>query len=108
LIRDTAGVLLDMHTDKALADEMQHLIESGGDKLADLHIWRLGPGHLGAIMSIVTTQPRDAEYYRGRLSRFGMLSHLTVEVRRRLGARSTNPWWPGLLLGTDPFFPSAP
>jgi cation diffusion facilitator family transporter len=82
LIRDTARVLLDMRTDKALADEMQHVIESGGDQLADLHIWRLGPGHLGAIVSIVTAEPRDAEYYRRHLSRFGMLSHLTVEVLR--------------------------
>jgi cation diffusion facilitator family transporter len=91
LIRDTGGVLLDMRTDKALADEMRHLIESGGDKLADLHIWRLGPGHLAAIMSIVTTQPHDAEFYRGRLSHFAMLSHPTVEVLRRPAARSTNP-----------------
>jgi Co/Zn/Cd efflux system component len=71
-----------MRTDKALADEMQHVIESGGDQLADLHIWRIGPGHLGAIVSIVTAEPRDAEYYRRHLSRFVMLSHLTVEVLR--------------------------
>ena len=49
-------------------------------QLADLHLWRLGPGHLGAIISVVTMQAREAEFYRARLARFRSLSHLTVEV----------------------------
>jgi hypothetical protein len=49
--------------------------------LADLHLWRLGSGHLGAILSILTAQPRDVSYYRSRLSRFPMLSHVTIEVQ---------------------------
>jgi Co/Zn/Cd efflux system component len=57
------------------------MIESDGDRLADFHLWRLGPGHLGAILSILTNRPRDAEFYHSRLSRFKMLSHLTIEVR---------------------------
>ena len=48
--------------------------------MADLHVWRLGPGHLGAIVSIMTAKPRNAEFYRSRLSRFRMLSHVTIEV----------------------------
>src|ERR1700731_530817 len=56
LIRDTGGILLDMSADKAIADELRHMIESGGDLSADLHIWRLGPGHYGAIVSIVTAK----------------------------------------------------
>jgi Co/Zn/Cd efflux system component len=45
-----------------------------------LHLWRVGPGHLAAILSIATTQQRDPRYYHRRLARFGILSHLTVEV----------------------------
>jgi cation diffusion facilitator family transporter len=82
LIRDTGGVLLDMNPDKAIAEELRRTIESDGDRLADLHVWRLGPGHLGAIVSIMTAKPRDAEFYRSRLSRFRMLSHVTIAVRR--------------------------
>ena len=52
-----------------------------GDTLADLHLWRLGPGHLGAIVSICTQAERDREYYRARLARFRSLSHLTIEVQ---------------------------
>src|ERR1700730_16399846 len=59
MIRDTGGILFDMSADKAIADELRHMIESGGNLLADLHIWRLGPGHYGAIVSIVTAKSRD-------------------------------------------------
>jgi Co/Zn/Cd efflux system component len=56
------------------------MIEVDGDRLADLHLWRLGPGHLGAIVTVATDKRRDPAYYRRRLERFHDLSHLTVEV----------------------------
>ncbi|HLH96375.1 MAG TPA: hypothetical protein VKW08_14770 [Xanthobacteraceae bacterium] len=56
-------------------------VESEGDTLADLHFWRLGPGHLGAIVSVVTKRNRDPDYYRARLARFPDLSHLAVEMK---------------------------
>ena len=80
LIRDTSAVLLDMNPDRRMADNLRQTVESEGDQLADLHLWRLGPGHLGAIISVITTRARDAEYYRTRFARFRSLSHLTVEV----------------------------
>jgi Co/Zn/Cd efflux system component len=64
----------------ATAGKLRQAVEGDGDQLADLHLWRLGPGHLGAIVSIVTSKPREADYYRDRLARFTSLSHLTVEV----------------------------
>ena len=54
LIRDTGAVLLDMNPDRDMADNLRRTIESGGDRVADLHLWRLGPGHLGAVVSVVT------------------------------------------------------
>jgi cation diffusion facilitator family transporter len=83
LIRDTGAILLDMNPDKGMADKLREAVETEGDTLADLHLWRLGPGHLGAIISVVTSKGRDADYYRARLARFKSLSHLTVEVARR-------------------------
>ncbi len=82
LIRDTGAILLDMNPDRAMAESVRRTIEADGDRLADLHLWRLGPGHLGAIVSVATAQPRGAEFYRARLSSFPSLSHLTVEVQR--------------------------
>jgi len=83
LIRDTGAILLDMNPDRTMAGKLRHAVEGEGDQLADLHLWRLGPGHLGAIVSVVTAQPREANYYRSRLARFPSLPHLTVEVTHR-------------------------
>jgi cation diffusion facilitator family transporter len=80
LIRDTGAILLDMNPDQSLAEAIRDVIEAGGDELADLHLWRLGPGHLGAIVAVNTTEPRDSGFYRDRLAGFRSLSHLTVEV----------------------------
>jgi cation diffusion facilitator family transporter len=82
LIRDTGSILLDMNPDVRMADNLREAIENEGDRLADLHLWRLGPGHLGAIVSVVTTKERDQRYYRTKLERFRSLSHLTIEVQR--------------------------
>jgi len=82
LIRDTGAVLLDMNPDHHLADHLRRVIEAGGDSIADLHLWRLGPGHLGAIVSINTATTRGPEHYRQRLAGFHGLSHLTIEVER--------------------------
>jgi Co/Zn/Cd efflux system component len=80
LIRDTGAILLDMNPDRSMANNLRLVVESEGDQLADLHLWRLGPGHVGAIISVNTTEAREADYYRARLARFTSLSHLTVEV----------------------------
>jgi cation diffusion facilitator family transporter len=82
LLRDTGGILLDMAPDPALLERLRTVVESDGDRLLDLHLWRLGPGHLGAVVSVVTGRPRDAAFYRQTLSRFKALSHVTVEVTR--------------------------
>jgi cation diffusion facilitator family transporter len=83
LIRDTGAILLDMNPDRAMAGTLRRVVEAEGDQIADLHLWRLGPGHLGAILSVVTAETRGAEYYRARLARFRALSHVTVEVLHR-------------------------
>jgi cation diffusion facilitator family transporter len=83
LIRDTGAILLDMNPDKGMANKLREEVEAEGDTLADLHLWRLGPGHLGAIISVITSHAREAEYYRARLARFRSLSHLTIEVSHR-------------------------
>ena len=48
LVRDTSSILLDMNPDRSMADKLREVIENDGDQLADLHLWRLGPGHLAA------------------------------------------------------------
>jgi cation diffusion facilitator family transporter len=83
LIRDTGGVLLDMTPDPDMAENIRMAIERDGDRLCDLHLWRLGPGHIGAIVSIATAMPRAPTFYRERLAPFRSLSHVTIEVHPR-------------------------
>jgi cation diffusion facilitator family transporter len=83
LVRDTGAVLLDMTPDRGMVERMRAMIETDGDRLTDLHLWRLGPGHLGAIVSVATRQERGPDYYQTLLGRFRALSHVTVEVQRQ-------------------------
>ena len=82
LIRDTGAILLDMTPDRDVMQDIRQTIEAEGDRLADLHLWRLGPGHLGAIVSVTTSHARAPRFYRNLLARFVSLSHVTVEVER--------------------------
>ena len=83
LVRDTGRVLLDMTPDADLAENIRMAMERDGDRLCDLHLWRLGPGHIGAIVSLTTAMPRAPAFYRERLAAFRALSHVTIEVHPR-------------------------
>ncbi|AFK54083.1 CDF family Co(II)/Ni(II) efflux transporter DmeF [Tistrella mobilis] len=82
LLRDTAAVLLDAGADPRLAERVRGAIERGGDRISDLHLWRVGPGRHAAIIALVTSEPRDPEHYRTRVSDWPELAHVTVEVHR--------------------------
>ncbi len=80
LIRDTGAILLDMNPDRKMTERIRAIIETDGDRLTDFHVWRVGPGHLAAILSVETQQQRGPDYYQSQLRRFRALSHVTVEV----------------------------
>lgn len=82
LIRDTGAILLDMNPDERLADKIRLSVEACGDAVADLHLWRLGPGHLGAIVCVATASSRGPDFYRKRLDHIPSLSHLTIETTK--------------------------
>ncbi|BDA84598.1 cation transporter [Aureimonas sp. SA4125] len=81
LIRDSGGVLLDYVPEgEDLPDEIREAIEVDGDRITDLHVWQVGPGHHAAIVSIATARPRPLDTYRAKLAHIHDLSHLTVEI----------------------------
>jgi Co/Zn/Cd efflux system component len=60
---------------------IQNKIESEDDnKVSDIHVWKVGPGHYAAIISIVTHAPKGASHYKNMISEFSDISHLTIEV----------------------------
>jgi cation diffusion facilitator family transporter len=80
LVRSAGSVLLDTVPDPALARRIRERIETGGDRLADLHLWQVGPGHSAVIMSVVSDAPQEPSAYKQRLADLAGLSHVTVEV----------------------------
>ena len=82
LIRDSAMVLLDADADPGKSDEIRAFLEGElKARIPDLHLWRLGPGHQGLIVSLITPDVIDAEAVKATLrGRYPSLSHVTVEV----------------------------
>jgi cation diffusion facilitator family transporter len=80
LTRSAGAVLLDVCPDPELCRKITLRLEQGSDRLSDLHLWRLGPGHLGAVISLVTHEPRAPDTYKRRLQGLTGLSHVTIEV----------------------------
>ena len=84
LIRVTGAILVDISPDEGVANKIKSMVESAGDKLVDLHVWRLGPGHLGAVVSVVSSAPTHGPaFYHSVLQRLKGLSHITVEVHQQ-------------------------
>jgi Co/Zn/Cd efflux system component len=81
LIRAAGAVLLDLQPDGTLAGEVQRRLETDGDRIADLHLWRVGPGHAAAVVSIVTEHPAPPASYKARLADLRTLSHVTIEIQ---------------------------
>ena len=81
LIRRAASVLLDMNPSQALTDEIRERLSGPGERLLDLHLWRLGPGHHALLAVIEADDPQGPQAYRQRLAGLAGLSHVTVEVR---------------------------
>ncbi|MBY5806873.1 CDF family Co(II)/Ni(II) efflux transporter DmeF [Rhizobium ruizarguesonis] len=83
LMKSSGGVLLDVISEgETLPAEIRGAIETEDDRITDLHVWQVGPGHHAAIVAVLTSQPRDPAFYKGRLSALEELSHVTVEVTR--------------------------
>lgn len=80
LIRDSGAVLLDASADKNLEMTIRERIETRGDRVTDLHLWQVGPGHRAAIISVISDNPLPPKTYKRRLGGLPGLSHLTVEV----------------------------
>ncbi|HEX6860735.1 MAG TPA: CDF family Co(II)/Ni(II) efflux transporter DmeF [Caulobacteraceae bacterium] len=81
LLRRSGLVLLDVNPSAELTAEVRERLSRAGERILDLHLWRLGPGHHALIAVIAADDPQDPLAYRQRLAGLPGLSHITVEVR---------------------------
>lgn len=82
LLRDTSEVLLDLEKDPGLRHTVRARLEQDGDRVVDLHVWRVGPGHHAAIATVLTAAPKQPADYKARLIDIPGLTHVSIEVSR--------------------------
>lgn len=83
LLKETSSVLLDQCIDSERKTKIKEAIEADSDnRVSDIHIWKVGPAHYAAIISLVTHYPESPDHYKKILVEFKELSHVTVEVNR--------------------------
>lgn len=81
LMRDTGRILLDGDVDEATKDDIRKIVEADADnRVTDLHVWRIGPRHFAAIISVVTHYPQSVAHYKALLRGRPDLVHVSVEV----------------------------
>ena len=95
LMKETSPVLLDESIAVKQKTAIKDIIENDADnRIADLHVWRVGPDHFAAIISVVSHHPKAPDYYKtllmesDSLKRYGgelRLAHITVEVHQCQG-----------------------
>lgn len=95
LMKETSPVLLDESIALKHKTAIKDIIENDADnRIADLHVWRVGPDHFAAIISVVSHHPKAPDYYKAllmqsqSLKRYGgglRLAHITVEVHQCRG-----------------------
>jgi cation diffusion facilitator family transporter len=81
LMGTTGRILLDADPSAETTAAVRRAIEGDADnRVADLHVWRVGPGHLAAVLTVVTHEPQPPAHYKNLLAGITGLSHITVEV----------------------------
>lgn len=81
LMKKAGAALVDVNPSPELTAEVRRRLSDEGERIIDLHLWRLGPGHHAVIAVIAAANPKPVATYRARLAGLAGLSHVTVEVR---------------------------
>src|SRR5262249_7470217 len=64
LIRASGAVLLDLVPNPRLEQAIRGRLETRGDRVTDLHLWQLGPGHAGLIAAVGSGHPETPRAYK--------------------------------------------
>lgn len=81
LLKETSSILLDGSIAGETRCEIVKTIESDRDnRVSDIHVWKVGPDHYAAIISIVTHYPQSAEHYKELIAHQANLAHVTIET----------------------------
>ncbi|HEX7081225.1 MAG TPA: CDF family Co(II)/Ni(II) efflux transporter DmeF [Gammaproteobacteria bacterium] len=83
LLRVTSAILLDRTAPDSVCRAIRESIESRDDnRIADLHVWNVGPDIYSAQLSVVTHAPKPPEHYKRLVPPHLGIVHIAVEVHR--------------------------
>jgi cation diffusion facilitator family transporter len=83
LCRQASRQLLDVVSSPRHEQVVRQRLEAIDDvRVADLHVWELGPGRRSCIVSVVTSRPRDVTAYREAVLTALDIAHLTIEIHQ--------------------------
>ena len=81
LMRSSSAVLLDRRGPSSMRERIVASIEADGDsRVADIHLWSIGPGVYAAEVSVVACSPCSVDDYKSRMPQDLGLEHVTVET----------------------------
>ena len=87
LLRATSAVLLDRQGPEHIQTRIRQSIADDDNRIADLHVWSIGPTVYGVIVSVVAHDPHPPEYYKKLIPSNLGLVHVTVEVHECIEER---------------------
>ena len=83
LCRQASRQLLDVVSSPRHEQIVRQRLEAIDDvRVADLHVWELGPGRRSCIVSVVTARPREVSAYRNAVLAALDVAHLTIEIHQ--------------------------
>jgi cation diffusion facilitator family transporter len=81
LLRTTSAVLLDRQGPQGIRKKIRESIEEDNDsKVADLHLWCIGPDVYAAAITVVAHEPATPDKYKERIPKNLGISHISIEV----------------------------
>jgi cation diffusion facilitator family transporter len=81
LVKETGSVLLDRQASRAVLERIRGDVEADGRfRLADLHVWSIGPGYLAAIVSVHAPDSDCRAAVESLVPDDVGIAHLTIEI----------------------------
>ena len=89
LLGSTSAVLLDRQASVKLREKIREMAEADGDtRVADLHVWSIGPEIYSAQISVVAHNPVTPAEYKARIPANLGLVHISIEIHKCMGVEN--------------------
>jgi cation diffusion facilitator family transporter len=83
LLQSTSLILLDRQGPETISRRIKESIEGDQDsKVADLHLWSIGPNIYAVVMIVVAREPATPDEYRARIPKHLGLAHISLEIHQ--------------------------